>query len=980
MLVKSLPLKILLLVIVLEFCAPYAFADFDKFVKPLLSARCFKCHGGKKPKGDVNFQKIKTVSQILTQPKLIKEMIEVIDTRHMPPEGEAELPQQERAKFLRELNALLRQATAGKEKQQAQIRRLNRFQYNNTVRDLFRLKLNVFRLPEKLMTRHDNYLNAKRSKMPDAVNVACLSLAPTGGLRDVDAFPQDLRAAHGFDNQANQLTLSPLLLDSFLKLSVSILESPDFNSNTVGIWNAFFQQPVVDVDLNAEVSKRLRPFLERAFRTSVDAETVQRYVSYCVAKIENGGSFTDGMKKTAAAVLSSPMFLFRYTGAADEQQYDLASNLSFFLWGSGPDTELLRLAESSELSKPDVLEKTVDRMLADPKIERFLDTFPAQWMQLENILAATPDPRKYRLFNIDKQHPASLQMVLEPLLLFDAVFVEDRPVIELVSPSFGYQSEFLKTWYTSDLRPPRIDNSKILQANRLREQQLKALEITIKASREELDALIKPVRTKLLAALKKETGNKKPVDLKPYAAWEFNGDLKDSVNSLDLQAHGKLQFKDGMVVLNRAFLQSKKLPIDLKAKTMEVWLRIENVNQRGGGVMTIQGPGDFFDSIVLGERQAQHWISGSNGFSRTLDFPGSTAQKPGQEPVHLVMVYQQDGTTILYRNGKPYGKPFRKGSATFPKQQTSVLFGLRHLPPGGNKFLSMSLDKARLYNRALSAAEVASSNSGEYLYVSDEELLNALTPKQRARKQSLTKKLAEAEAAVKKLPKPQDANKRQQDANRNFENEIRNKLRSTTFKRVATSDPRYGGIITNAATLTMTSSPKRTLPIARGAWVIEVIFNDPPPPPPKDVPPLDEEASSKKLTIREKFAQHRKNPNCAGCHSKLDPLGFALENFDIAGRWRDKYENNRVVDASGTMMKTLKFDNIVEFKQSIVKEDKRFAKAFTAHLLRFALCRELEPADSLTVEEIVGKTAKDGYRLKSIIREVIQSATFRQAG
>ena len=153
------------------------------------------------------------------------------------------------------------------------------------------------------------------------------------------------------------------------------------------------------------------------------------------------------------------------------------------------------------------------------------------------------------------------------------------------------------------------------------------------------------MRARLLAARKKNPRARKPIDLKPYAAWEFNGDLRDSIGSLDLNAHGKIEFKDGMVVLNKSYLESKKLPIDLKAKTLEVWLKVHDVNQKGGGVMGIQGPGDFFDTIVLGERKARHWISGSNGFSRTQDFPASTPEEKPNERLHLAMVYQADGTT-----------------------------------------------------------------------------------------------------------------------------------------------------------------------------------------------------------------------------------------------------------------------------------------------------------------------------------------------
>lgn len=158
--------------------------------------------------------------------------------------------------------------------------------------------------------------------------------------------------------------------------------------------------------------------------------------------------------------------------------------------------------------------------------------------------------------------------------------------------------------------------------------------------------------------------------------------------------------------------------------------------------------------------------------------------------------------------------------------------------------------------------------------------------------------------------------------------------------------------------------------------MIEVIFNDPPPPPPNDVPPLNEDAADERLTIREKFAAHRENPDCAGCHSRLDPLGFALENFDITGRWRDTYENGRDVDVAGTLMRKYDFANIVEFKQHIAREDRRFAEAFVGHLLRYALTRELQPKDLLAVEEIAQSEEVEGYRLRQLIQNVVLSDAF----
>ena len=322
--------------------------DFDKFLKPLIIKNCLRCHGGKKVNGEVNFKKVTTATQFLAKPELIQEMIEVVGANDMPPEGEPELAPEVRTKLLATLKVMLRESTSGNAKKQIQIRRLNRFQYNNSVKDLFQLQLNVFKLPEKLMTRRRNYLHSVPGRMPNKVQVVCLSLKPEGGMSEVSAFPKDLRAAHGFDNQANQLTLSPLLLDAFLKLSVSILNSPDFNHDTVGIWNDLFAEPPAGTDLEAEIRNRLAPFLRRAFRRSVERDTLERYSAYAKSRLRRGQSFTDCMKQVASAALSSPLFLYRHGSVDGEEQFELASNLSSFLWGSSPALALLPLAERAQ--------------------------------------------------------------------------------------------------------------------------------------------------------------------------------------------------------------------------------------------------------------------------------------------------------------------------------------------------------------------------------------------------------------------------------------------------------------------------------------------------------------------------------------------------------------------------------------------------------------------------------------------------------
>ena len=157
-----------------------------------------------------------------------------------------------------------------------------------------------------------------------------------------------------------------------------------------------------------------------------------------------------------------------------------------------------------------------------------------------------------------------------------------------------------------------------------------------------------------------------------------------------------------------------------------------------------------------------------------------------------------------------------------------------------------------------------------------------------------------------------------------------------------------------------------------------VIFNDPPEPPPADVPPLPEANQEQlaKLTIRERLAAHREREDCAGCHNRIDPLGFALENYGPTGVWRDKYENGREVDVSGILFNQYQFKTLVEFKQLILKEKQRFIRGFTAHLLSYALGRELGPADSPALDDMTAQAMKGQDQMRAILKRIAMSEPF----
>jgi hypothetical protein len=206
-------------------------------------------------------------------------------------------------------------------------------------------------------------------------------------------------------------------------------------------------------------------------------------------------------------------------------------------------------------------------------------------------------------------------------------------------------------------------------------------------------------------------------------------------------------------------------------------------------------------------------------------------------------------------------------------------------------------------------------------------------------------------------------------------------LRDIEFTRTPLTDRRYGGVITTGAVMVMTSSPFRSLPITRGSWVSSVIFNDPPKPPPDDIPDLKaDDITLKKegLTVRQKLKQHSSDTQCAGCHKKIDPLGFVLENYDLLGRWRDDYRTGLQVDASGKLFGKHSFKDVVGFKDAILAEEEVFAKAFVGHLLSYALGRELTLADRIAIAEIAEASKKDHYRMRAVIKNIAVHPIFTQ--
>ncbi len=208
------------------------------------------------------------------------------------------------------------------------------------------------------------------------------------------------------------------------------------------------------------------------------------------------------------------------------------------------------------------------------------------------------------------------------------------------------------------------------------------------------------------------------------------------------------------------------------------------------------------------------------------------------------------------------------------------------------------------------------------------------------------------------------------------------KLRQQPVRVELPADSHRGGLLGMSAVLAVSSYPQRTSPVLRGKWILDALLGTPPPPPPPDVPELAEDHanSAAPKTMRERLSMHRDKPACAGCHSRIDPLGFALENYDVLGQWRTE-EGGKPVDAKGQLPDGAQFEGVEGLKKVLLEQKKLFARNLTSKLLGYALGRGLTLEEYCTVDAIVADLEKNNYSAHTLVSGIVLSVPFRwQAG
>ncbi len=395
-------------------------AEFEKDILPIIKANCYSCHDDGKAKGDLSLEIFKTKNDVRRYYKISEQVFKKVLTGEMPPENSKKRPSKEdRALVTSWIRASLDDfyANAPPNPGRVTVRRLNRSEYNNVIRDLMRI----------------NFKPAKD-------------------------FPPD-DSGYGFDNIGDVLSVSTILLEKYLLAAEKIAEQavavpPRGKSLPRARWTEFqkqyFKYPIPADNRRRIAEDFAQAFMRHAYRREVTREEIKAVLVLAKQAVDDGGSFEEGVRLAVQAVLISPHFLFRWEldGKPDNprairslNEFELASRLSFFLWSSQPDDQLLKCAQKGRLRKN--LGSEVGRMLKDTRAQSFVENFAGQWLELRNLDVYQPDKKLFPTFTPALRN----DMRQETELLFAHVMRGNRSVLELLSADYSFVNARLAAHY-----------------------------------------------------------------------------------------------------------------------------------------------------------------------------------------------------------------------------------------------------------------------------------------------------------------------------------------------------------------------------------------------------------------------------------------------------------------------------------------------------------------------------------------------------
>jgi hypothetical protein len=409
--------------------APDASKDRDEFrraVLPFLARHCASCHGADRPKAGLNLESLRDEGTFQSRRRAWLRVREYIEGGLMPPEDSPQPSRAEADRAIGSIRAMLARDDCGKPPNAGRvtIRRLNRAEYNNTIRDLFGV---------------DD--------------------------RPADDFPAD-DVGYGFDNVGDVLSLPPLLMERYLTAAERVAgRAIVANPASAGPFRPeshrriLFREPTSPGEYPDAARAILERFATRAYRRPVTPAELARLTGLVDLALADGEGFERAIQIAVQAVLVSPHFLFRVeldsrprglppAGPSPDRaepigDFEVASRLSYFLWSSMPDDEIFRLAGEGKLRSPEVLSAQVRRMLLDPRARALVDNFGGQWLQIRNLKTFIPDRERFPDFD----EPLREAMSRETELFLAEILREDRSILELIDADFTYVNERLARHY-----------------------------------------------------------------------------------------------------------------------------------------------------------------------------------------------------------------------------------------------------------------------------------------------------------------------------------------------------------------------------------------------------------------------------------------------------------------------------------------------------------------------------------------------------
>lgn len=384
---------------------------FVSTVLPFLQKHCVRCHSGDQPKAELRLDRFRESRIVEADQEVWRSTLKMLSDGEMPPEGEPQPAADESQAVMRALEAELARFDCGGVPRPGRVtlRRLNRVEYNNTVRDLIGIDF-----------------------------------------RPADEFPAD-DVGYGFDNIGDVLSIPPVLFEKYLNASERIIDRAF--RDAAARKRILPAETLEDGFLESDGFRRqFEDFVLRAFRRPPTSDEVDRLLKLSRLARDTGGTPEEAVRAAFVAALTSPHFLFRVEldppaddpdGIRQLNDYEIATRLSYFLWSTMPDGELFDLARKNELHRPDVLDSQVQRMLGDGKSQALVKNFAGQWLQLRDLKHMTPDPERFPDFDEELR----LAMQNETERFFESIVHEDRSILDFLNADYSFVNERLARHY-----------------------------------------------------------------------------------------------------------------------------------------------------------------------------------------------------------------------------------------------------------------------------------------------------------------------------------------------------------------------------------------------------------------------------------------------------------------------------------------------------------------------------------------------------